>query len=323
MWRSRQEKVLHIACNLLLRVELNGGEDEVYSSTFICWAPESGMVHGTLKCPLPTALAPFAGWLPRTERLDCGFIWKVALDIPRSAVQVNQLCIASPSSLGCLLGHFVEARYFWWHGWVVARSCRKRAQRRSERGPAAEQQHHSLLGNLSILQLWIGDQQAWTEYLEVFFSSSSSSSNDNNGSNNTWGILFEAPIPGPDVDPAYGVQHGSDLAYYFPDLLGATHDPRLKGGGAAIDELQTALVNIVTGMDPNEAMDELSDDGAAAYRWPAFADREGGRLATRLSAPGGTEALEVPLLLRSVDVWLRLEFFIHVRRWKIKNHSAI
>ena len=114
MWRSRQEKVLHIACNLLLRVELNGGEDEVYSSTFICWAPESGMVHGTLKCPLPTALAPFAGWLPRTERLDCGFIWKVALDIPRSAVQVNQLCIASPSSLGCLLGHFVEARYFWW-----------------------------------------------------------------------------------------------------------------------------------------------------------------------------------------------------------------
>jgi acetylcholinesterase len=108
--------------------------------------------------------------------------------------------------------------------------------------------------------------EAWTEYLKVF------------GATKTWGILFDEPIPG--SKPAYGVQHGSDLVFYFPTLLGPVADPRNNGLGALVDTLQSALVHFVNDLDPN----------GGDYTWPMYADAQ---QVTSLSARGPA-AVDVP-----------------------------
>lgn len=93
--------------------------------------------------------------------------------------------------------------------------------------------------------------EAWTEYLHTF-------SRDPN--TKIWGILFEEPIPG--APPELGVQHASDLVFYFPTLLGEEADPRTHGAGDLVERVQAALVRFVAEGDPNA--------GETEGLWPRF-----------------------------------------------------
>ena len=96
--------------------------------------------------------------------------------------------------------------------------------------------------------------EAWTEYLRSFSTRTK-----------TWGLLFEARIPGPGIDAAFGYGHASDLPYYFPTLLGAANDPRNNGRSRLVEIMQSALVNFVADLDPD------GGDGMGGGRWPLFA----------------------------------------------------
>ena len=95
--------------------------------------------------------------------------------------------------------------------------------------------------------------EAWTEYLQLFSTTT-----------NTWGILFEEPLSGQGIGPAFGVQHGSDIPYYFPKLLGPATDPLNNDRSHLVKVLQRALINFVTDLDPN------GKHRRSRYHWPQF-----------------------------------------------------
>jgi acetylcholinesterase len=69
--------------------------------------------------------------------------------------------------------------------------------------------------------------EPWTEYLQLF--------------PRAWGVLFEQPLTN---NPAYGVQHGSDVPYYFPSISNHTFSPQLT------TTMQSALIRFVTDLKP-------------------------------------------------------------------------
>ncbi|KAF2720384.1 alpha/beta-hydrolase [Polychaeton citri CBS 116435] len=101
--------------------------------------------------------------------------------------------------------------------------------------------------------------EAWTEYLQTFSKHTS-----------VWGFLWNQAIPGPGVPPELGIQHGSDLPFYFPSLLGPGNDPRSKGLGDLVRTLHRALVNFVVDLDPNGGQSGWCDEPAEP--WPKFAE---------------------------------------------------
>lgn len=132
--------------------------------------------------------------------------------------------------------------------------------------------------------------EAWEEYLTWFSKTQP-----------TWGLQWETPIPGPGIDFAYGVTHASDLAYYFPDLLEEANDPRRSGQAHLVDQLQCALVNFVTDLDPNGDRTSSETD---TYHWPSFG--EGGKVTSFTVELGAHEVL--PPNRRGLEVirkWFR------------------
>jgi carboxylesterase type B len=101
--------------------------------------------------------------------------------------------------------------------------------------------------------------EAWTEYLDIFSPSK------------VWGIMFDEPIPG--TDPAFGVQHGSDLIFYFPTLFGSDGDPRTMGMGKLVDTIHESITHFVNDLAPT----------SSGYDWPMYADT---KKVTQLSAQG-------------------------------------
>lgn len=82
---------------------------------------------------------------------------------------------------------------------------------------------------------------AWMEYLHQFAKSGAP----------TWGLSFEEPIPGLEEGETFGVQHGSDLVFYFPNILGHKSDPRRCDKTARLaNHLQTALIHFVVESNP-------------------------------------------------------------------------
>lgn len=75
-----------------------------------------------------------------------------------------------------------------------------------------------------------------TEYLRLF--------------RNVWGILFDEPIPGSPLE--FGVQHGSDLPFYFPLLNGVDKDPRRHGYTELVETMQSAVVRFVATGSPGD-----------------------------------------------------------------------
>ena len=120
--------------------------------------------------------------------------------------------------------------------------------------------------------------EAWTEYLQSFSSKT-----------NTWGMLFETPIPG--SQEALGVQHASDLVYHFPELLGADRDPRAQvKTRKVVDLLHSMLVNFVSNQDPNGLHgDEAKEE--YCFRWPLFEEQ---KQVMSLSAEKGAVAVDLP-----------------------------
>ena len=128
--------------------------------------------------------------------------------------------------------------------------------------------------------------EAWTEYLSTFSTTQK-----------TWGILFDEPIPGPDgagKQGELGVQHGSDVAFYFPTLLGEQNDSRNNSPTTRklVGMLQSALVNFVADGDPNGANGNGERVNGEGYQWPEFNSSQ--QKVTRLTALDGGEAVSVP-----------------------------
>lgn len=98
----------------------------------------------------------------------------------------------------------------------------------------------------------------------------------------TWGVFFEEPIPG--ERPALGVQHGTDLAFYFPKLFGEERDPRKNGYSDLVETIHDALINFVRSGDPNGG-------DKCGYQWPEY--REDG-LVTALNASHLATAIAPP-----------------------------
>lgn len=97
----------------------------------------------------------------------------------------------------------------------------------------------------------------WAWYLKAF--------SHNENSKGVWGLVFEEQIPG--VPDKLGVQHGSDLAFLFPGLLGEESDPRETGYGELVDVMFDAIINFVRDGSPNG---KAEGDCDAEYRWPEF-----------------------------------------------------
>ena len=85
----------------------------------------------------------------------------------------------------------------------------------------------------------------------------------------TWGLYWEQPIPG--APAALGVTHGSDLAYYFPDLLGTESNPSSLGHKDLMNAVQDALINFVYFGDPNGCP---SESGSGGYYWPSYGESQ-------------------------------------------------
>lgn len=82
-----------------------------------------------------------------------------------------------------------------------------------------------------------------------------------------WGLYWEQAIPG--APAALGVVHGSDLTYYFPNLLGKDLSPGSLGNKDLMNAVQDALINFVHFGDPNGCFSK-SD----SYRWPSFGESQ-------------------------------------------------
>ncbi|KAH7105065.1 Alpha/Beta hydrolase protein [Auriculariales sp. MPI-PUGE-AT-0066] len=112
--------------------------------------------------------------------------------------------------------------------------------------------------------------EPFVEYLDIFSKTQA-----------TWGVLWNQPIP--DTDPAMGVQHGSDLFYYFPTLGGEEHDPRAFGQERLVYEIQDALISFVVDLTPKGPKD--------TYQWPKFSvDRK----VTSFTAADGPATVDAP-----------------------------
>lgn len=83
----------------------------------------------------------------------------------------------------------------------------------------------------------------------------------------TWGLYWEQPIHG--GPPALGATHGSDLTYYFPNLLGADASPTSLGNEDLMHAVQDALINFVHHGDPNGREHEC-----ASYYWPSYGENQ-------------------------------------------------
>ena len=99
--------------------------------------------------------------------------------------------------------------------------------------------------------------EPWSEFLDTF-----------SALTDTWGIVFEQPIKG--IPAAYGVQHGSDLLYYFPTLAGPAADPRSYGQGDLVHAIHDAVTNFVVDGDPNGSF-ELKQR-PSNYQWPLYSE---------------------------------------------------
>ena len=118
--------------------------------------------------------------------------------------------------------------------------------------------------------------EAWSEYLKSF------------SETNTWGMIFETRIPG--SEEALGVQHASDLVYYFPEFLGAARDPRSQvDTSKVVDVLHNMLVNFVS--DQNLNGQRVSGTEEDCFRWPLFKEQ---RQVMSLSAGKGAIAMDLP-----------------------------
>jgi acetylcholinesterase len=122
--------------------------------------------------------------------------------------------------------------------------------------------------------------EAWTEYLEEFSKHTQ-----------TWGVLWGEPIPGPGISEAYGVQHASDLPYYFPTLLGKTNDPRNNKESLLMQQLQNALINFVVGLDPNGTSCDKGGLAPKRNQWPKYGRQ---KAITCLTAFSGVHAVPLP-----------------------------
>lgn len=118
--------------------------------------------------------------------------------------------------------------------------------------------------------------EGWAEFLATFSSKT-----------NTWGIVFEQPVQG--TPPAYGVQHGSDVLYYFPTLAGAKNDPRSYGQGDLVNAIHDSVINFVNDGDPNGSI--LSSHKSSKYRWPLYCETG---MVTALNATQVTKAISPP-----------------------------
>ena len=113
--------------------------------------------------------------------------------------------------------------------------------------------------------------EGYVEFLETF-----------SARTKTWGMIFEQPVVG---IPAYGVAHGSDLVFYFPELVGPKGDPRNRGWSEMMYAVHDAVINFVNFGDPNGC------DDSAGYRWPDFSESglvtalNGTRIATAVPPP--------------------------------------
>lgn len=116
--------------------------------------------------------------------------------------------------------------------------------------------------------------EPWVEFLETFSSKT-----------NAWGIMFEQPVKG--ASPAYGIQHGSDVIYYFPTLATAAADPRSYGQAELVTTIQDALINFANDGDPNG----LTSQPLSEYHWPLYS--EAGTV-TALNASKITESVQPP-----------------------------
>lgn len=101
-----------------------------------------------------------------------------------------------------------------------------------------------------------------------------------------WAIQFEEAIPG--APEALGVQHGSDLAFYFPEMFGERKDPRRIGYEGLVDTVFDALVRFVVDGDPNGANGGCEE---GRYGWPEYGQSglvtvlDAGNLATAQEPP--------------------------------------
>lgn len=82
-----------------------------------------------------------------------------------------------------------------------------------------------------------------------------------------WGIHFEEPITG--ERPVLGMQHGSDFAFYFPEMFGEGNDPRKNGDSEFVDTVHDAFVHFVNSGSPNDGHQaDCATEGA--YHWPEY-----------------------------------------------------
>lgn len=121
---------------------------------------------------------------------------------------------------------------------------------------------------------------SWTFYLDTFSQKT-----------NVWGLLFEEPIPG--ADEALGVQHGSDMVFYFPKMFGDEEDPRTNGYVGLVNTMHDAVINFVSDGDPNgKAGDGWDcDEEGDGYQWPEYGETG---LVTALNASCLATAVEPP-----------------------------
>jgi carboxylesterase type B len=125
----------------------------------------------------------------------------------------------------------------------------------------------------------IATDGTWTEgWLEIIETLSLRTS--------TWGLLWEQPIPG--APAALGVTHGSDLIYYFPNLLGAESSPSSSRDTALMHAVQDALINFVSFGDPNAGASGSEESG---YHWPLYNESQ---MITVMNARNVAEAQKPP-----------------------------
>lgn len=149
--------------------------------------------------------------------------------------------------------------------------------------------------------------EGWWEFLETF-----------SRETNTWGIEFEQPIKG--TPPAYGIQHGSDIIYYFPTLAGPKADPRGYGQGKLVDTIHDALANFVYYGDPNGSS-QLATQNSSGYVWPLYSDTG---MVTALNATEITTAVSPPYRpgFDVIHQFLRPGPFLDARRRDVGSKST-